>query len=70
MRPSRCVKIKPMGPWPTTAQRCLITGPVRTNARNTVASGWATTNAPTSGGLAGKRAKPSALETMNSANPL
>ena len=27
IRPSRCVKIRPIGPWPTTAHRWLITGP-------------------------------------------
>ena len=33
IRRRRCVKIKPIGPWPTTAQRWLMTGPVRAIAR-------------------------------------
>ena len=70
IRPSRCVKISPIGPWPTTAHRCLMTGPVRTSARSTVASGCATTSAATSGGSAGSRASPSRFEMMYSANPL
>ena len=70
IRRSRWVKIRPIGPWPTTAQRWLMTGPVRAIARNTVASGWATTMAARSGRSSGKRASPAGFERMYSAKPL
>jgi hypothetical protein len=70
MRRSRCVKIRPIGPCPTTAQRRLIGGLVRDSARSTVASGCATTNAPLSGASSGTRASSQACATMYSAKPL
>ena len=53
-----------------TAHRWLITGPVRVNARSTVASGWATTRAAWSGASLGSRASPLGIATMNSEKPL
>ena len=61
IRPRSCVKIRPIGPWPTTAQRWLMTGPVRAIARSTVASGWATTIAARSGSVGRQPGQPRRL---------